>query len=153
MSRIVVCISGFSIFKCLLFLSDPRCPGSTRTCDQHLQGTPEFTWSIVAAENMREERNEKSEKKARSPQGWEEGKNEGIALPPLQGNYIFQKNVLNIFILSNSVVTLNLMEKPSSAVLPGILVCFVEASFLVAVALWVTALSAMSKNLTETYFC
>ncbi|XP_034381036.1 ALK tyrosine kinase receptor [Cyclopterus lumpus] len=58
-------------------MSDHRCPGSSRTCDRQLEGIPEFTWSIVAAGDLREERNEKSEKKAGSPQGWEEGKNEG----------------------------------------------------------------------------
>nr|XP_046269410.1 leukocyte tyrosine kinase receptor [Scatophagus argus] len=53
--------------------SDHQCPGSSRSCDQHLDGIPEFTWSIVAAGDPREERNEKNEKKAGSPQGWEEG--------------------------------------------------------------------------------
>ncbi|XP_062413159.1 ALK tyrosine kinase receptor isoform X2 [Pungitius pungitius] len=51
-------------------MSDHQCPGSTRTCDQHSEGTPEFTWSIVAAGDMQEKRNEQ---KARSPHGWEEG--------------------------------------------------------------------------------
>ncbi|XP_068573795.1 ALK tyrosine kinase receptor isoform X2 [Cebidichthys violaceus] len=54
-------------------MSDHQCPGSSRTCDQNLESIPEFTWSIVAAGDLREERNEKSEKKAGSPQGWEEG--------------------------------------------------------------------------------
>ncbi|XP_040917186.1 ALK tyrosine kinase receptor [Toxotes jaculatrix] len=54
-------------------MSDHRCPGNSRTCDQHPEGIPEFTWSIVAAG----ERNGKTEKKTGSPQGWEEGKNEG----------------------------------------------------------------------------
>ncbi|XP_039642946.1 leukocyte tyrosine kinase receptor isoform X2 [Perca fluviatilis] len=58
-------------------VSDNQCPGNSRACDQHLEGIPEFTWSIVAAGDLREGRNEKSEKKAESPQGWEEGKNEG----------------------------------------------------------------------------
>uniref|UniRef100_UPI0037E7BB8D ALK tyrosine kinase receptor n=1 Tax=Semicossyphus pulcher TaxID=241346 RepID=UPI0037E7BB8D len=58
-------------------VSDHRCPGNSRTCDQHLEDVPEFTWSIVAAGDLREERSEKTEKKAGSPQGWEEGKNEG----------------------------------------------------------------------------
>ncbi|XP_044021897.1 ALK tyrosine kinase receptor isoform X3 [Siniperca chuatsi] len=53
-------------------VSDHRCPGNSRTCDQHLEGIPEFTWSIVAAGDLREERNEKT-KKSGSPQGWEEG--------------------------------------------------------------------------------
>ncbi|CAK6962082.1 ALK tyrosine kinase receptor [Scomber scombrus] len=53
--------------------SDHRCPGNSRSCDQHLEDIPEFTWSIVAAGDLREERNERSEKKSGSPQGWEEG--------------------------------------------------------------------------------
>ncbi|XP_068607730.1 ALK tyrosine kinase receptor [Brachionichthys hirsutus] len=57
--------------------SDHQCPGSSRACDQYNEGVPEFTWSIVAAGNLHEERNEKTEKKAGSPQGWEEGKDEG----------------------------------------------------------------------------
>lgn len=32
----------------------------------------------MAAGDLREERNERAEKKSRSPQGWEEGKSEGI---------------------------------------------------------------------------
>ncbi|XP_029972923.1 ALK tyrosine kinase receptor isoform X2 [Salarias fasciatus] len=54
-------------------LSGHQCPGSSRTCDRQVEGTPEFTWSIVAAGDLRGERGEKSEKKAGSPQGWEEG--------------------------------------------------------------------------------
>ncbi|CAJ1074058.1 ALK tyrosine kinase receptor isoform X1 [Xyrichtys novacula] len=50
-------------------VSDHRCPGNSGACDQHLESTPEFTWSIVAAGD----RNERTEKKAGSPQGWEEG--------------------------------------------------------------------------------
>nr|XP_020498778.1 ALK tyrosine kinase receptor-like [Labrus bergylta] len=54
--------------------ADHRCPGSnSRTCEQHLEETPEFTWSIVAAGDLRGQKNEKMEKKAGSPQGWEEG--------------------------------------------------------------------------------
>eukprot|EP00064_Thunnus_orientalis_P014822 superscaffoldBa00002637_g14869 len=49
-----------------------RCRGNSRTCDQHLEDIPEFTWSIVAAGDLREERSEKTEKKAGSPRGWEE---------------------------------------------------------------------------------
>ncbi|KAF0044849.1 hypothetical protein F2P81_004007 [Scophthalmus maximus] len=58
-------------------MSDHQCPGDSGTCDQQVDGFPEFTWSIVAAGDLREERNEKTEKKTGSPQGWEEGKNEG----------------------------------------------------------------------------
>ncbi|TNN69996.1 hypothetical protein EYF80_019869 [Liparis tanakae] len=54
-------------------VSDHRCPGSSRPCDRRLEGIPEFTWSIVAAGDLREERNDKLEKKAGSPHGWEEG--------------------------------------------------------------------------------
>ncbi|XP_051804129.1 ALK tyrosine kinase receptor isoform X1 [Acanthochromis polyacanthus] len=55
-------------------MPDHQCPGNSRTCELPVEGSPEFTWSIVAAG---EERNERAEKKAGSPQGWEEGKNEG----------------------------------------------------------------------------
>ncbi|GLD56324.1 ALK tyrosine kinase receptor isoform X1, partial [Lates japonicus] len=51
-------------------MSDHRC--NSRACDQHQEGMPEFTWSIVAAGDLREGRNEKTEKKTGSPQGWEE---------------------------------------------------------------------------------
>lgn len=68
------------------FLSpDHQCPGNSRTCDQHLDEIPEFTWSIVAAGDLRQERNEKTEKKEGSPQGSEEGKNEGITFPLYRG--------------------------------------------------------------------
>ncbi|XP_024123285.1 ALK tyrosine kinase receptor isoform X2 [Oryzias melastigma] len=52
---------------------DPRCPGHSRTCDYQPDDPHEFTWSIVAAGDLREERNGKNEKMAGSPQGWEEG--------------------------------------------------------------------------------
>ncbi|XP_071378728.1 ALK tyrosine kinase receptor [Centroberyx affinis] len=58
-------------------MSDRRCRGNSKTCDQRLGANPEFTWSIVAAGDPREEGNEKAEKKGGSPQGWEEGKTEG----------------------------------------------------------------------------
>lgn len=74
-----------------LISPDHRCRGNSRTCDQHLEDIPEFTWSIVAAGDLREERNEKTEKKAGSPRGWEEGKSEGITFPPSQGSFIFQQ--------------------------------------------------------------
>lgn len=73
------------------FLPDRRCPGNSRTCDPHPEGNPEFTWSLVAAGDLREERNEKTEKKAGSPQGWEEGKNEGITFPRCAGISFFNK--------------------------------------------------------------
>jgi len=75
-------VSGASCVNASGVPADHRCPGSSRPCDRRLEGIPEFTWSIVAAGDLREERNEKSEKKAGSPHGWEEGKNEGISLPP-----------------------------------------------------------------------
>ncbi|AWP16838.1 putative ALK tyrosine kinase receptor-like [Scophthalmus maximus] len=56
-------------------MSDHQCPGDSGTCDQQVDGFPEFTWSIVAAGDLREERNEKTEKKTGSPQGWEEDVN------------------------------------------------------------------------------
>ncbi|XP_028995578.1 ALK tyrosine kinase receptor isoform X2 [Betta splendens] len=49
-------------------MSDRPC----RSCD-HLDAIPEFTWSIVAAGDLRQERNDRNEKKAGSPQGSEEG--------------------------------------------------------------------------------
>lgn len=88
-------------------ISDHRCPGSSRTCDQRLEGMPEFTWSIVAAGDLREERNERTEKKAGSPQGWEEGKNEGITFPRCTGisffNKLFQSTTSHTLILSAHV--------------------------------------------------
>ncbi|KAF3701492.1 hypothetical protein EXN66_Car017180 [Channa argus] len=55
-----------------MHMSDHQCPGNSKTCDPHLDGIPEFTWSIVAAGDLRQERNEKIEKKDGSPQGSEE---------------------------------------------------------------------------------
>lgn len=69
---------------------DHRCPGSSRTCD-HLDAIPEFTWSIVAAGDLRQERNDKNEKKEGSPQGSEEGKNEGIMFLRCRGISLFNK--------------------------------------------------------------
>nr|XP_057947022.1 ALK tyrosine kinase receptor isoform X1 [Doryrhamphus excisus] len=60
----------------LMPMSDPPC-GSSRTCDQNHDHVPEFTWSIVATGDTREERKRKPEKRAGSPQGLEEGKSEG----------------------------------------------------------------------------
>ncbi|KAM6973436.1 ALK tyrosine kinase receptor [Aplochiton taeniatus] len=57
--------------------SDFRCPGNAKSCDRRQGNTPEFTWTVVAAGDPWEEGNEKAEKKGGSPQGWEEGKNEG----------------------------------------------------------------------------
>lgn len=68
---------------------DHRCPGNSRTCDQHHEDIPEFTWSIVAAGDLREERSEKTEKKAGSPQGLEEGNSEGITFPCHRGVSFF----------------------------------------------------------------
>lgn len=60
-----------------------RCPEGS-TCDHSQRDGPEFTWTIVAAGDQRDERNEKSHKKPDSPHGWEEGKNQGTRiLPPL----------------------------------------------------------------------
>lgn len=81
----------FFMVLCVNILPDHRCPGSSRTCEQYLESIPEFTWSIVAAGDQHKERNWTTEKKTGSPQGWEEGKNEGIYIPPLQGNFIFQQ--------------------------------------------------------------
>ncbi|XP_037096758.1 ALK tyrosine kinase receptor isoform X1 [Syngnathus acus] len=57
-------------------MSDSLCDRSN-TCEQNVAGVPEFTWSIVATGDTREEQNQKSEKRAGSPQGWEEGKSQG----------------------------------------------------------------------------
>lgn len=58
-----------------------RCPESS-TCDHSQRGSPEFTWSIVAAGDQRDDRNEKSHKKPDSPHGWEEGKSQGTRILP-----------------------------------------------------------------------
>lgn len=76
----------FKVYLCASL--DRRCLG--RTCGLQYEDVPELTWSIVAAGDQRDERNGKSEKKTESPHGWEEGKNEGIMFPPLQGNFVFQ---------------------------------------------------------------
>lgn len=73
--------------------ADQRCPGSSKACDQHLEDVPDFTWSIVAAGDLREERNGKSGKKSGSPQGWEEGKSEGITSPPIAGEFHFSNKL------------------------------------------------------------
>ncbi|XP_051941610.1 ALK tyrosine kinase receptor isoform X1 [Hippocampus zosterae] len=57
-------------------VSDPLCDRS-KTCDQSGGGDPEFTWNIVATGDTWTEHHQKTEKRARSPQGWEEGKSEG----------------------------------------------------------------------------
>ncbi|XP_077477149.1 ALK tyrosine kinase receptor isoform X1 [Stigmatopora argus] len=57
-------------------MSDPICDRS-KPCDQDMGGAPEFTWIIVATGETKEEHNQKTTQNARSPQGWEEGKNEG----------------------------------------------------------------------------
>ncbi|XP_061651453.1 ALK tyrosine kinase receptor [Phyllopteryx taeniolatus] len=53
-------------------MSDLLCNRS-KTCDQNLDGVPEFTWNIVTTGDTREEHHQKTEKRAESPQGWEEG--------------------------------------------------------------------------------
>ncbi|XP_024910865.1 ALK tyrosine kinase receptor [Cynoglossus semilaevis] len=58
-------------------MSENQCHGNKRTCVQQQEGIPEFTWSIVAAGDLQQEMNGRSEKKTGSPQGWEEGKTEG----------------------------------------------------------------------------
>lgn len=66
------------------FFPGHQCPESS-TCEHSQGGNPEFTWSIVAAGDQREERNEKSHKPD-SPHGWEEGKNQG-RYPPVAGEF------------------------------------------------------------------
>lgn len=52
----------------------------------------------MAAGDQRQERNEKTEKKPGSPQGWEEGKNEGIYIPPFAGEFHFSTDLNASFI-------------------------------------------------------
>jgi hypothetical protein len=67
---------------------DTGCPGNRKSCDHpQPEDNPDFTWSVVAAENPWEEANGRREKKGGSTQGWEEGKNEGIATPK-PGKYL-----------------------------------------------------------------
>lgn len=56
----------------------------------------------MAAGEQRGDRNERGERRTGSPQGWEEGKSEGIGIPPLQGNFIFQTNVPSLAPLISS---------------------------------------------------
>ncbi|XP_028294863.1 ALK tyrosine kinase receptor [Gouania willdenowi] len=63
----------FSFPNVSVSMPDRKCPGSSRACDQQLEDSPEFTWSIVAASDFHGDRNEKSEKRVGSPQGLEEG--------------------------------------------------------------------------------
>ena len=100
---------------------DHRCPGNSRTCDQNVDGNPEFTWSIVAAGDLREGRNEKNGKKTGSPQGWEEGKNEGITFPRFRGISFF--NLLHAPIFSARVI-----KNASPITLGAPFVSFVVAS-------------------------
>ncbi|XP_019731761.1 uncharacterized protein LOC109519575 [Hippocampus comes] len=53
-------------------VSDPLCDRS-KICDQSGGGDPEFTWNIVATGDTWTEHHQKTEKRAGSPQGWEEG--------------------------------------------------------------------------------
>lgn len=67
---------------------DIGCPGKRKSCDRpYPEYNPYFTWSVVVAENPREEGNERMERKGGSPQGWEEGMNKGIAIPSEPGKY------------------------------------------------------------------
>lgn len=76
----------------------------------------------MAAGDLLEERNEKA-KKSGSPQGWEEGKNEGITFPRCTGISFF--NILSQFTTSyTSLAMLNFIIAFSS---------FAMASFLGAV--------------------
>lgn len=76
------------------FFSGHQCPESS-PCEHSQGGSPEFTWSIVAPGDQREERNEKSHKKPDSPHGWEEGKNQGTHILLLQGNLNLNQCPLN----------------------------------------------------------
>lgn len=67
-------------WTCFILLGH-RCRESS-TCDQSQQGRQDFTWSIVAAGDQQDERNEKSHKKPDSPHGWEEGKSQGTHVLP-----------------------------------------------------------------------
>lgn len=55
----------------------------------------------MAAGDLRQERNEKNQKKEGSPQGLEEGKNEGIMFPRRRGISLFSKNSQSIFCLTS----------------------------------------------------
>lgn len=90
-----------------LISPDRQCPGNSGACD-HLEGIPEFTWSIVAAGDLRQERTEKTEKKEGSPQGSEEGKNEGIMFLRCRGISLFNKLSQSVF--SHALIFLALVE-------------------------------------------
>lgn len=79
----------------MCFISlDHQCPGNRRTCEQQFEGVPEFTWRIVAAGDLQEEG--KIEKNAGSPQGWEEGKIEGITSPHWKGISYFSERLQSV---------------------------------------------------------
>ncbi|KAK6307653.1 hypothetical protein J4Q44_G00228010 [Coregonus suidteri] len=64
--------------KAMAPTSDTRCPGKRKSCDRpYPEYYPDFTWSVVVAENPWDEGNKRMERKGGSPQGWEEGKNKG----------------------------------------------------------------------------
>lgn len=84
-------LAASCLSECLV-LPDRQCPGNGRMCDKHLEGIPDFTWSIVAAGDLRQERNGKDGKKEGSPQGTEEGKTEGIMFPRRRGILLFSKH-------------------------------------------------------------
>uniref|UniRef100_A0A3P8XUN3 Tyrosine-protein kinase receptor n=1 Tax=Esox lucius TaxID=8010 RepID=A0A3P8XUN3_ESOLU len=74
-----MCICSLHSFPLASYLmltapSDTRCPGRRKSCDHlYTDENPDFTWSVVAAENPWEEGSKKIERKRASPQGWEEG--------------------------------------------------------------------------------
>ena len=62
---------------------DRRCNSNSKSCDKQPALNPEVTWSIVAAEDPHPDGDDwRNEDKEGSPQGWEEGKTEGITLCP-----------------------------------------------------------------------
>lgn len=86
-----------------------QCPGGGRACEQQPDGIAEFTWSIVAAGEQRGDRNERGERKTGSPQGWEEGKSEGI-------EFHFSKQIFSAGHLSYPALTLERVIRFSSLV-------------------------------------
>lgn len=94
----------------------------------------------MAAGDLRGERNEKIEKKAGSPQGWEEGKNEGITFPLFKGISFFNK--LPQFTAPQTLICPTLYEEYISHYFLNsffeVIVSFVVASFFWCCALWDT---------------
>lgn len=93
------------MWMCFISL-DHQCPGNKRTCNQQFEDVPEFTWRIVAAGDLQEEG--KIEKNAGSPQGWEEGKNEGIT-SPIGREFHILVTVLSLWF----VISLNVLIRTS----------------------------------------